>query len=209
MADIHLLQGTGTEIIQMEIILILSLLLITGVAWLEGRFRFPYTVALVFAGLLLALSSNLFNSSLGSGEIQISTELILAFFVPPLIFEGALHINWRIFRSNLVIILLMAVPGVLLSTFIIGGLTINIVDGMATLAQKLNIHLLVGAGGVVVAEDISLERDPCGVRGLRQHVRRDPDLGGQFRSRVAGRSVSGCSFVYATCRIQFQCVRDL
>ena len=90
MENIRLLQESGTQIIQMEIILILSLLLITGVAWLERRFRFPYTVALVFAGLLLALSSNLLNANLGAGEFQISSELILAFFVPPLIFEGAL-----------------------------------------------------------------------------------------------------------------------
>jgi len=140
--SVHILQSSGTEIIQMEIILILSLLLITGVAWLERKFRFPYTVALVFAGLLLALASNVINANLGAGEIQISTQLILTFFVPPLIFEGALHINWRTFRANLPFILLMAVVGVLLSTLLIGILTINIVDRLVGLATSMNIRVL-------------------------------------------------------------------
>ena len=155
MENTSLLQTTGTEIIQMEIILILSLLLITGVAWLEHKFRFPYTVALVFAGLLLALASNVINTSLGAGEIQISTQLILTFFVPPLIFEGALHINWRTFRNNLPFILLMALVGVLLSTLIVGVLTINIVDGLVTLAQTLNIRMLIDLKSIPFAAAIA------------------------------------------------------
>lgn len=115
-------QETEPTVVQVEIILILSLLLITGVAYLERRFRFPYTVGLVLAGLLLAFASNITNTNQITINDIISSELILAFFVPPLVFEGALHINWRSFRNNLAFILMMAVAGVLIATFIIGGL---------------------------------------------------------------------------------------
>ena len=48
--------------------------------------------------------------------------------MPPLIFEASLHIEWRALRQNLATILLLAVVGVALSTFIVGEIVTIILD---------------------------------------------------------------------------------
>jgi CPA1 family monovalent cation:H+ antiporter len=87
---------------------------VTVVALAVRRFSIPYTVALVVVGLLLTLQSPL--------NIELTPELILGLFVPPLVFEAAFHINFNDLRRNLTGILVLAVPGVILTMFIVGGL---------------------------------------------------------------------------------------
>ena len=70
---------------------------------------------------------------------MISSELILALLVPPLVFEGALHIEWKRFRNNLDLILLMSVPGVILGTFIVGWMVVGIEGGVLNAARNLHI----------------------------------------------------------------------
>lgn len=48
-------------------------------------------------------------------------EVILALFVPPLVFEAAFHINFTELQRNLAAVLLLAVPGVILTTLIVSG----------------------------------------------------------------------------------------
>lgn len=98
-----------TETLIIELLLIVSL-----VAIVVRRLRVPYTVALVVVGLLLTFQQPL--------DIELTPELILALFVPPLIFEAAFHIEYRRLRENLVPIMVLAVPGMLLSTFLVGFL---------------------------------------------------------------------------------------
>jgi len=136
------LQGSEPTVIQLETAVIFALILITAIALLVNRLRFPYTVALVFGGLLLSLVPTLLPVDIGSGSDFISSELILALFVPPLIFEGALHIEWKRFRSNLGIILLMAVFGVLIGTFIVGGVITSLEGALHSLADILELPAL-------------------------------------------------------------------
>ena len=89
----------------------LSVAVIVGIA--ARRLRVPYTVGLVLIGLVLALRSPL--------QVQISADLILALLVPPLLFEAAFHLNYNDLRYNLKPILALAVPGVILTTLIVGG----------------------------------------------------------------------------------------
>jgi len=130
-------QEAETSVVQFEIGLVIALLVITGIALLVRRFKFPYTVALVFAGLLLAISPTYFPLRLGTGQELISSELILAFFVPPLVFEGALQLDWKRFQANLVPILLMAVFGVVFATFIVSGVVSSISGGFEALSQTI------------------------------------------------------------------------
>lgn len=136
------LQEVEPGVLEVETGLIIALLLITGIALLVSRLRFPYTVALVFAGLVLALVPTLLPIDIGSADEVVSSELILALMVPPLIFEGALHIEWRRFRANLGIILLMAVFGVLIGTFIVGGVVVSIEGAILTFGDRLGIESL-------------------------------------------------------------------
>ena len=84
------------------------LLVAAIVAMLARRFRLPYSVGLVVAGVALSLIP-------GLPHIQFSTELIFTVLLPPLIFEAALHIHWQDLRRDFFVILAMASVGVLLS----------------------------------------------------------------------------------------------
>jgi CPA1 family monovalent cation:H+ antiporter len=102
-------QFLSTETLIIELLLIASLVAI-GIQ----RFRIPYTVALVVVGLLITLQSRI--------KFDLTPELILALFVPPLVFEAAFHLNFRDLQRSLSTILLLAVPGVIITTLIVGGI---------------------------------------------------------------------------------------
>jgi monovalent cation:H+ antiporter, CPA1 family len=97
-----------------ETLIIELLLLVSVVAIAVRRLQIPYTVALVVVGLLLTTQSQL--------QLELTPELILAVFVPPLVFEAAFLLNLQELRRNLVLILILAVPGVFLTMGIVGGL---------------------------------------------------------------------------------------
>ncbi|MBI3942975.1 MAG: Na+/H+ antiporter [Chloroflexi bacterium] len=100
-------QFLTTETLIIELLLVVSL-----VATAVRRLRVPYTVALVIVGLLITFQQPL--------QINLTPELILSLFVPPLIFEAAFHINLDELRENFSPIIVLAVAGVLLSTFVVG-----------------------------------------------------------------------------------------
>ena len=132
-------QEADSTVIQLEITFLVGLLIITLVAILVRRVKIPYTVALVLAGLGLAFIPAIPFVNPNSADSIVTSELILALFVPPLIFEGALHLSWKNFRDNLRPILLMAVVGVLLGTFIVGGIVWGIGWAIDPLALASNL----------------------------------------------------------------------
>jgi CPA1 family monovalent cation:H+ antiporter len=100
-------QFLTTETLIIELLLVVSL-----VAIAVRRLRVPYTVALVLVGLLITFGQ--------SSQFDLTPELILALFVPPLVFEAAFHLEFKRLRDTLLPILVLAVPGVLLTTAIVG-----------------------------------------------------------------------------------------
>ncbi|MGD8456732.1 MAG: Na+/H+ antiporter [Anaerolineales bacterium] len=131
----------------MEFVLILEifigLLFVAAlVAISVQRLRMPYTVGLVLVGLALAVT--IFEFFTGFTELQnlrglVVPQLILVVLVPPLIFEAAFHIKFSELRKNLWMIMTFAIPGVILSMFIVGR-----VISWGT-ALSLNVALLFGA----------------------------------------------------------------
>jgi len=97
-------------------IIIISLLITSAVAVAARRLRIPYTVGLVLIGLLL---SALLPPEL---RVEIPPQVILTLLVPPLVFEAAFHIRFEELNRDLFLILLLAVPGVILTTMLVGGL---------------------------------------------------------------------------------------
>ena len=92
----------------------IGLLLIASlVGIVTERLRVPYTAGLVVIGLVLAL--------VGQREINVSPQLFLGLLVPPLIFEAAFHVKAKDLFQDLAPILSLAIPGVLLTTFLVGG----------------------------------------------------------------------------------------
>src|SRR5690349_23142025 len=104
---------TGIDIVFIEEVTVALLLIASIVAVLARRLRIPYTVGLVLIGLGLSL--------LSSTVIQVSPQIILALLVPPLIFEAAFHLSWDDLRRDFWLILLLAIPGVILTTLLVGG----------------------------------------------------------------------------------------
>lgn len=85
------------------------LLLIAGVvATIARQFRLPYSVGLVFTGIVLAFLPF-------APQIQLTKELIFNAFLPPLIFEAAFFINWQELRKDLPVVITLATVGVVLS----------------------------------------------------------------------------------------------
>ncbi|WP_049969971.1 Na+/H+ antiporter [Haladaptatus cibarius] len=75
--------------------------------------RFPYTIALLLAGLGVSiLGINI--------DIVLSHDLILLVLLPPLLFEGAATTDLGSFRENIVPVLALAVPGLIFSVIILG-----------------------------------------------------------------------------------------
>jgi len=103
-------------LLETELLIVLLLLVISIVAVAMRLIRIPYTVALVLVGLVLAIQ--------GGIELHLTQEIILLVFLPPLIFEAAFHLNFARLKANLPLILILAIPGVLVVTFIVGGVMI-------------------------------------------------------------------------------------
>jgi len=94
--------------------IVVGLLLISSlVGIITDRLRVPYTAGLVLIGLLLAL--------VGQQDFNVSPELFLGLLVPPLIFEAAFQVKAQDLFKDLAPILSLAIPGVLLTTFLVGG----------------------------------------------------------------------------------------
>ena len=91
----------------------LLLLVAAIVAMAARRFRIPYGVGLVLAGIAVSLWPHF-------PEVELSRELIFIVLLPPLIFEAALYIDWRELRSDFAVILALATAGVFLSASVTG-----------------------------------------------------------------------------------------
>lgn len=104
-------------------LMVILLLVAAVVAILTRRAELPYTVGLVVAGLLLALIPQF-------REVRLSPDLIFLVFLPPLIFEAAIHLDWKTFSRELPVIVVLAVLGVVLSAAV----------------MALGMHYLLGWG---------------------------------------------------------------
>lgn len=106
-----------------------------GVATLSRVFsilrNIPYTLLLLLVGLGLAI--------LDVRLINLSPELILFIFLPPLLFEAAWNLNWKNLKTSLVPIVLYAIIGVVICI-------VSLVLGLQWFAgASLATALLVGA----------------------------------------------------------------
>ncbi|MEW5821396.1 MAG: Na+/H+ antiporter [Cyanobacteriota bacterium] len=127
------LSSIKENISTLDIQTILCLLIIaTFVAMVTKRIKIPYTLALVLVGLLIG-SIDIFPA------VELTPNLVLYVFLPPLLFEAAWNINFKILKTNLVPIIVFAVVGLLISVLLI-GFTLNFAMGV-----PLVIALLFGA----------------------------------------------------------------
>src|SRR6266446_532276 len=100
--------------------LIWLLIIASGVAVVAMRLRMPYTVALVLGGLALGTLRSRILDRFYAGQRPdwLTPEVILFFFLPALLFEGSIKINFRHLRQNLAPILLLANVGTLVAALV-------------------------------------------------------------------------------------------
>jgi monovalent cation:H+ antiporter, CPA1 family len=125
------------QFLQTQALVIELLLVVSLVAMAVRRLRIPYTIALVVAGLLITFQQPL--------SLELTPTLILSLFLPPLVFEAALHINLAEFQRNLTAILVLALPGVVLTTLIVAG--------VVALGTPLSLPLALVFGALISATD--------------------------------------------------------
>jgi CPA1 family monovalent cation:H+ antiporter len=120
---------------------IMALLLIAVFTLAINRWiRIPFTVALVLVGMGLSWLAGQYPGTLAIvHHLDISHDLILFVFLPTLIFESTLNLDARLLRHNLAPILLLAIPGLLISSAVIGFIVASFTP------MPLTIALLLGA----------------------------------------------------------------
>ncbi len=104
-----------------ESAIILSLLVVVSVAVVVRRVNLPYTIALVVMGLLLG-SLRWVAPDLTFPTFQLTREVILFVFLPPLLFEASFNLEFDSLMENLTAVLLLAIPGVVIGAFLIAGM---------------------------------------------------------------------------------------
>ena len=112
--------------------------------------RFPYTVALLLAGIGLSIVR--FATPAFNIEIGLSHDLILLVLLPPLLFEGAATTDFERLRRNLGPVLALAVVGLIVSVVLLG------VAGVYAFGFPLLVSLLFAA--------MILPTDPVSVLAL-------------------------------------------
>ncbi|SEO67419.1 sodium/proton antiporter, CPA1 family (TC 2.A.36) [Halogranum amylolyticum] len=115
----------GTAVVDSLILLLSVFLIASAVGTFVAKVgRFPYTIALLLAGLGVSIVVAVYDvgviEQLFARELQLSHDLILLVLLPALLFEGAATTDLERFRRNLVPILTLAVPGLLISVTLLG-----------------------------------------------------------------------------------------
>ncbi len=104
------------------VVVIVGLLLVAAATkGLAARVRLPFTVLLVVVGILLKELGGIGPSALHFlAEFRVDPEVILFVFLPTLVFESAYNMDSRLLQHNLAPVLTLAVPGLVVSTGLIG-----------------------------------------------------------------------------------------
>ncbi|GAO39698.1 putative CPA1 family transporter [Sphingomonas changbaiensis NBRC 104936] len=97
-------------------ILMLGIILMTAslVAIVSRRLHLPYSAGLVAGGIVLALLP--FDL-----DLPLSRDLIFSVFLPPLVFEAALQLDWPRFRRELPLTAVLAFAGVAIAAAVVAA----------------------------------------------------------------------------------------
>ncbi|MDH5756636.1 MAG: cation:proton antiporter [Nitrospinota bacterium] len=113
---------THTSLVDEMVGGVVALLLIAaGVRVFARRTGLPFSITLVLTGMALTWVAGQYPyTATAVAALHVSPEMILYVFLPTLVFEASFNLDWRLLRADLWPVLLLAVPGLLLSTLVIG-----------------------------------------------------------------------------------------
>ncbi|MBL4762319.1 MAG: cation:proton antiporter, partial [Gammaproteobacteria bacterium] len=104
-------------------VLLISMGLLTIAIVAAGLFRdfsIPYTVLLVVIGLGLSELTKTWHWLMPLQEFRLTPDLVFFVFLPALIFESGLSLDARQLIKDLAPVLTLAIPALLISTFLVG-----------------------------------------------------------------------------------------
>jgi CPA1 family monovalent cation:H+ antiporter len=130
-----------------EVQVLILLLIASLVGMLARRIRVPYTLALVVAGLTLS-----FLHLEALADLQLTPELLLLLFLPPLLFEAAYHLPFDDLRHNAVHVALLALVGVIASMLLTAVVSYGGIRLTGILPSFAWSHAFL-FGAVIVATD--------------------------------------------------------
>ncbi len=109
----------------------------------------PFTVLLVLIGIVLGSVADVWQPLAPLQTFRLSPEIVFFIFLPALIFESGFNLNARLLLRDLVPVLMLAIPALLISTFLIGsGLSLFI--GLAPVTALLFGALISATDPVAV-----------------------------------------------------------
>ncbi len=130
----------ANEIADLVTGIVLLLLVAAVTAMVSKRLeRLPLTILLVFVGIAIATFGHNVPGLTILADFHLTPELVLFVFIPTLIFESAYNLDARQVSANIWPILTLAIPGLLISTGIIGAIFAIFTD------FDLMVALLLGA----------------------------------------------------------------
>ncbi|MBI2395014.1 MAG: cation:proton antiporter [Deltaproteobacteria bacterium] len=132
-----------------EIAFIVLLAVATAVALAARRFRFPYTVALVLAGLVLGATH-------AFAPPHLTKDLLYSVFLPGLLFEAAFHLEFSRFWQNKIAILALAVPGVALAIVATAAMLVPVANALHFVEGFGVIHGMVFAALIAATDPIAV-----------------------------------------------------
>jgi Na+/H+ antiporter len=159
-----------------ELIFLLLLFFVAGLAALAKRYKVPYPIVLVIGGLILSFLPR-------APRVELNPDLIFLVVLPPLLFSSAFLTSWRDFRFNLVSITMLAfglvgftvfgvaaasrwiLPGFDWRTGLVLGAVVSTTDAIAitAIAQRLGLPRRI----LDVIEGESLLNDASGLLALQ------------------------------------------
>jgi len=129
--------------------LILLLVIAAAVSALGKRIRLPFTVMLVVVGAAIPMATDALPLLHVLHSLSLSPDMILFIFLPTLVFESSFNMDARQLWRNILPVLTLAVPGLLLSTGIIGGI-VSLSTGIPLMAALLLGAILSATDPVAV-----------------------------------------------------------
>ena len=155
-----LLATTEHGLVSTTLSAFIAMLAFASVIGVLSKFvKIPYTIALVIAGLAVAL--------LGAAPegVVITNELILVLLLPPLLFQAGLHLDLELLQKKAIPVLILAIPGVLLSTAIV-AFTIKPILGCSLLVAFLFGAMLAPTDPISVIATLKTANAPSRLKTI-------------------------------------------
>jgi len=128
-----------------ESVILILFVIASIVAVAVRRVNLPYTIALMAVGLILG-AMHILNPP------HLTQELLYSVFLPPLIFESAIHLKFSEMQKDILPITMLVIPGVVLST-VITAIVMILVSSNFHQIDKITWPLGILFGAAVAATD--------------------------------------------------------